>query len=54
MDLTVIHHGINLELFPAPDSAADRSLLQESTFDELGELKEHMAMLLNTFQACHK
>ena len=51
-DPTVLDHLINVELL-------DQSLLQESTFDEFGELKDHMAMLLNTFldvptQVCHK
>ena len=58
-DLTVLNHKISLELLPAPDSAIDQSLLQESTFDEFGELKGCVVMLLNIFldastQACHK
>ena len=48
-----------LDHLPAPDSDPDQSLLQNSTFDEFGELKELAVMLLNTFldaslHACHK
>ena len=58
-DPTVLDQGNNLELLPDPASAPDQSFLQESTFDEFGELKHCMIMLLNTFldaptQACHK
>ena len=58
-DSAVLNHGINVKFLPDPDSAPDHSLLQTSTFDGCGELKDDMVMLVNTFldaptQACHK
>ena len=58
-DQNVLDHGINLELLPDPDSAPDQYLLQEFSFDEFGEPKESIVMLLNTLldaptQECHK